>query len=880
MAVQLAERVSLNPPAEDPTLQSLDFCGYDRSWGIYLLAHDYAPPKPEVIHSSSSDTEGDPVVQAKYGNRTITAKVRVFEPEDPAAVNLVPNPSAELALENISNSGGTAPARVVEPLTTPRPLNLDTFWTGAAAAAGNYGYWDALNLTTGKTYTFSAYVQVTGRTGAAGLKLVLRKAAGAALASSAVALEAVSAEFVRMTVTFAVTESAATYRLCLEQTGAGTIAWSATAAQAEEGAAATHYFDGDTPGCDWAGERNKSTSSRPAPDGTRFSRICRDVTRHIDKIKRTKQGVLRRISAQGGPMFFDLKVGEFTEIPTTIDATRKRAEYGMSYEARWAGRGPEVLLGETEELTKPALSMLVNNVPGETTALGRLVLTDKQGVAQHLALTGVEQTYLSTAATAETFYEAETRTAIGSSSVVEGITGSSGNKCVKSPGLIAKSQTILSTQTSGAGAHLSHIGGFRVFARVKAERGGGVASEIKVKLAWSEGDFVNTNSGAENEAAIGTGEGNRWILMDLGTVNPAQASSGTQRWEGRISATSANVTGTDVIYIDCLCLQPITDSAATMTSNPTPTSSGTFTGYDSFTQTAGALTGKVAVAGGTWGGAGSANDFATIGTEGLKRTAISDAAGVGRYATLGASEPVGLIGSAVSMTLGAFGVVGMRGGLLLRYLNVENWFMATVESTTFETYAGGWVISLRKRVANVTTTLATIPIEHTGNNTKAFRCVFGCTVDGSGNITGTIETFPLFSNGTVQPFSSSDAVLNEAGALKKGKFGLYDEWNPATARERTYGAFEVTTPIVDAAIYANKSLELRSDRARRESADGTTWGGVANEGDYLTIPPSGPEKRPARIFAKGSRNPLSDEGIDDLKAQLFATPQYLHAASY
>src|SRR4051794_29098852 len=94
----LAERVTINPATEDPTLQALDLAGWDRSWGLYLLEHNYPPPELDVLHSSSADTEGDPVVSARYLNRTITAKVRVFEPEDAAAANLVPNPNFETNL--------------------------------------------------------------------------------------------------------------------------------------------------------------------------------------------------------------------------------------------------------------------------------------------------------------------------------------------------------------------------------------------------------------------------------------------------------------------------------------------------------------------------------------------------------------------------------------------------------------------------------------------------------------------------------------------------------------------------------------------------------------------------------------------------------------
>jgi hypothetical protein len=854
------ERVSLNPPAEDPTVQSLDFVGIDPSWGIYLMAHDYTPPPPEVIKSGSSDTEGDVVVQSKYGNRTITAKVRAFEPPDAAAVNKIVNPSAETDLTGITKRGTATQTRVVDPLSTPLGLNLDTYVQMETSTSGAGGIWKA-TPTVGQKETFSVYVKATAL-GGTYLVAVVRTPAAATLAASA-HLEAVTGEWSRLTVSFTATE-AGEHEFIVWQATAGTASYCYTGGQLEVGPVATHYFDGDTPGCDWAGERNHSTSTRPAPDGTRFSRICRDITRQMDRIKRTKQGVLRRISAQGGPMYFDLRVGQFTEVPTTGDVQRKRAEYGMSFEALPGGRGPEVLLGEVEETVKPAASLTVQ-VPGEMPALGRLVVTDKQGIAQRLVLTGTEQTFYSAAATAETLYEAESRTPIGTS-VEEALTGASGGKAIKSPSLIPAFQTVVSTQAKGGGAHLSHVGSYRLWARVW--RPAAATGELTLKLSWSEGDFIGLNSGSENEASLAEGVGlGSFTLVDLGMVNPQQAASGTaQRWEGRIAAKSTTLG--QFAWIDFLFLQAVTDGAAQMEGNPVPQTPDIFTGYDHFDYGSGVLTGKVAPAGGTWAGAGSANDFTTVGR--LLRTAVSDVAKTGHYAILGTTEPAGL--TVASWLVTEFSNLNNESrmcAIVLRYLDVNNWVKAGWEGRAATELGPAGVFTVIKKVAGVETVLATSAVY---NLPVLESTTLQFVVDGEGNFSLTAEPFTTLAG--------TDAVLATAGTLKKGKFGIYDEWHSASASTRKYGLLEVTVPAVDAAIYASRSLELRADRSRRESADGLTWGTVANVGDYLTLPPSLSERRPARVSVKGSRNRANDAGIDDVKMQLYGTPRFLHAAPY
>jgi hypothetical protein len=63
------------------------------------------------------------------------------------------------------------------------------------------------------------------------------------------------------------------------------------------------------------------------------------------------------------------------------------------------------------------------------------------------------------------FYEAEGRTVLGGAATAVGPTGASGagSNVVRHTSLTNTEQAILSTQATGGGAHLSHVGTFRVY---------------------------------------------------------------------------------------------------------------------------------------------------------------------------------------------------------------------------------------------------------------------------------------------------------------------------------------------------------------------------------------------------------------------------------
>ena len=375
-----------------------------------------------------------------------------------------------------------------------------------------------------------------------------------------------------------------------------------------------------------------------------------------------------------------------------------------------------------------------------------------------------------------------------------------------------------------------------------------------------------------------------FTVEDLGMVTIPEVPNGsTQRWEGRILAKST-VTG-DRLYVDCLMLVPVSDSAGETIASTTIAPPNAYAGYDTFEQTAGALAGKTAPIGGAWSGAGDADDFTVVAgsSHWAQRTAVSDAANIPRYELLGAAKYTDiLVGLDVSnsnpdLELGNPGEMGA----LLRYVNAENWLVAKLVCIANVPVQGNvYYLELLKRVGGVFTTLSSWPasgkpIVFAPRGTQTPWCRLEIMVLSNGEwqlAAGQV------GQGSPTVFASGiDTDLSSTGALKEGQIGMYDYKQTPNPATRYYDNFQAYIPIFDKAIYANRQLEIRSNQARRQDKDGVTWGRSSYEGDYLLVPQAGPEKRPTRFIVKASRNPRADVGIDDIRAQLYVTPRYLLA---
>jgi hypothetical protein len=477
---------------------------------------------------------------------------------------------------------------------------------------------------------------------------------------------------------------------------------------------------------------------------------------------------------------------------------------------------------------------------------------------------GIQSRYYSADASAALAWQAEALTAMGGSVIAVGPSGASATNVKRAENIGTSYQAILSTQAVGGGSHMSHVGSFRVFARVQTPTTN--TGTVSVALEWGEGDYRRYSQ--NDTATITTSEGGTWRLLDLGLVSLTTVVAGTQRWEGRMLAKST-VAGDD-IDVDWLMLVPVDEGAGeakALWRIPTATA---FSAQDGFNQSAGALTGKTASTGGVWAGAGDADDFSVETTgQTAQRTAINDAGDwFGRYAVSGASA---LTATAVQADFKAADLdAGAEQGVFARYSSTTSWAMAVFDRDS----DGDW-LKFYYYTGGSATFLAEASFPRANGAFYTLRLL----IDTAGKFAvWAAQTGSAFGDPLITGQSS---VFATAGALASGSVGFYDEQTGGAANTRNVDNFIAWQPSTDASVFANQSLEIRHDRAVREDSAGTLWGTPSSYvGDYLQVPPAGAEGRTSRVIVKASRGgpgstDPADSGTDDISASLRVTPRYL-----
>jgi hypothetical protein len=586
-----------------------------------------------------------------------------------------------------------------------------------------------------------------------------------------------------------------------------------------------------------------------------------DIYQKIGKFNR-EGGVLGLTSPSGTVVYFDILPE--SEGSNTFDASyaRGRALVELTFVMKPFWRQAEITLSDHVETTLPYISFTETGIKGDVPGLGRLVIDEDQASQdQWWLIWGQESRYYSSSANAALFYEAEGRTAQGGSATAAGPSGASGSgsNVMRNTALPSVWGSILSTQATGGGAHLSHIGDFQVFARVQTASGN--TGAVTLALEWAEGDFLRVTRNASTTFPVDAWDAT-WRLVDLGQVHLGKVATGTQRWEGRILAKST-VEGDD-IDIDYLMLVPISEGsgriqAVAQLENPT-----TFLGRDGFSQS-GALNGLAAPLGGNWATSGTATGDFNAGSGVLTRTTTNDLT-PGRLAVLGSTSYTAVAVQA-DMTWSVL-QASLAGGLLARYVDASNWFQCWVNTIT-------GLLDYRMRIAGSTVLYGEAPVQPIPGVAHTMRVL----IDATGRLL--IWFFAAGSGGGEPVLVDMRSELATGGALATGKPGLIDINQNATAATRTYDNFAVFTPTKDAAVFASQSIEVRHDRVIREDSGGTIWSEVSkNEGDYLYVPPAGKEGRTLRMIAKFCRNDptnFPDSGIDDISARLSYRPRGLVA---
>lgn len=575
-------------------------------------------------------------------------------------------------------------------------------------------------------------------------------------------------------------------------------------------------------------------------------------------------GTLKRTAPSTNTIVFDV-LGATLDIP--IDRRHlnlNKAEVTFSFECKPFGRGAPVTGSAHAESTLPVLVWTETGVGGDVPALGRLVVTESQAVDQWWLTWGVQSRYYDSATTAKLFYEAEDLTALGTAAAhagPSGASGSGGSKVIRSGALTTTYQAIVSTQASGGGSHLSHVGAFRVYAR--AQTASANTGAVCIGLEWAEGDFRRYTRNAPVTFPVDSWDGS-WRLVDLGQVAPSKVVTGAQQWEARIIAKSTAVG--DTIDIDHIFLVPVTEGSGIATALANTATATAISARDEFDQSSGNLNGKTLPVGGTWSGAGDSDDFTIDATNHYaQRTSAVDDANpdfhLGRFAVAGTATFTNVavqVDSKVAAT-------GIYSGVFARYTDTDNYVAAV-------TYNDGWV-QVVKRVSGTNSFLLGAQ-RGLASDYLQFQTL-RLLIDAAGR-------WFLFqcAQGQTPQFvaGGQDSALATGGALATGKTGFINH-NTSGASICQFDNFLVWVPVSDAAMFASQSAEICSTGYLREDSAGAVWTAPSvYEGDYLLVPPAGREARTSRFVVKASRgdaDSLADTAIDDITATLTVTPRFL-----
>lgn len=301
------------------------------STGVALSAdngHAYPEPDPDPIWVFSPESEGERRANTRKQNRTITATLQIVEPGDATATNRATNPTAGKDTAGWTNNSLTLMERV-----TTLPARLDGFDTAihATSNADDDAAYLSAAVTNGVPDVFSAWVYVVS--GSVRLE-VWNTVPAAALGSANIA----AGSWQRIALPFT-PNATATWTFRVAQNGAGTAEFYVTGMTIGP---VDPYFDGDTPGCSWAGTRMASSSVRRATGGARFAGIKNDIEDKIAKLDRAG-GTYRRTLPSGERITFDVvqaRVVSWQE--DAIAELRRFIKCELEFICKPYGRGDEV----------------------------------------------------------------------------------------------------------------------------------------------------------------------------------------------------------------------------------------------------------------------------------------------------------------------------------------------------------------------------------------------------------------------------------------------------------------------------------------------------------------------------------------------------------
>jgi hypothetical protein len=484
-------------------------------------------------------------------------------------------------------------------------------------------------------------------------------------------------------------------------------------------------------------------------------------------------------------------------------------------------------------------------IPGDMSALARVVVTDTAGVTRRDLEVGLEQQYMDP--TVSLWVPAASLTTSGFS----GVTGVT---------LTSKPTTLAITPA------LRHIGSYRVKMLATASK-----SDIRARLAWQAGDGQWTTPRSYTQATWGgSSPSNKTGEVDLGVITIPPARRGSQRWRGMLQAYGPNggtITVSDLIlvpiqegyvraravYRNVLGAQVYADDLQTLGTSQL----NSRTGWSAATDFVGvAASGAYA----TWASRPTVDADLT-----LRKVALY---------TAGANMTDSEVSVAARLPIPGVSGLAVSGGPVARYVDANNFLYAEVVGDVTNASTASQTVTIGTVVAGVDTVQAQATIGPKPGTT--IRIILVAYASGH-----TIASFVDATTGAVlaPPIEATIAAAATGGALATGKQGFTDKSRGGTGATRYYAGFAAAIPVQEpVTINAGRAVEVSSSGVTRQDITGAYYGEIAYRGAPLYFPPAGDRGRTARLFVKA--HPVdSDVGAnnanDPMRVETFFTPRYL-----
>jgi hypothetical protein len=420
------------------------------------------------------------------------------------------------------------------------------------------------------------------------------------------------------------------------------------------------------------------------------------------------------------------------------------------------------------------------------------------------------------------------------------------------------------TAMAGTGDPLSHVGVFRVKARVQS---GSLLNQFR--LSWKAGDGpTNHNTWATPISTAG------WIELDLGTITIPAATLGTQRWTGQVEVQGA-ATSPGTVALDYLILVPQADGYG-LARAQWSLGTGVLVAQDAFTGTTSgsALSTRTAPLGGSWATSGDATDLTFAdnflsgdGVEGLSRATLG-AETSGRFAILGSTSYTDTqvdCRVVIPDSTGADKTL-LEQSLLARWTDSSNYLRFS-----FPGQGAAGTVKLDQVVAAAVTTLASATFTR-AQGSVVYRMRLIAYATGR-----TIAQLLSDAGVVLLQLDATSSALATGGTLASGKPGLRDQNKTAAVNaQRLYTQVAVTTPPAEQiALYSGKSMQVRYDDTLRQDSTATYYGRPPSYRGSRFLVPVGT----SRVLVKARRNDanaaLDDQVTDATQIQVGWTPRGL-----